>query len=798
MLLFYFYERTRGETMAYDIGPKIGIDGEAEFRKKITIINTTLATMGQEMQAVTTSFGKNDKSVESLAAQNGVLNKQIDTQKQKLSELKNGLEQAKEKYGENDTATQKWQATVYKAETDLNKMNTQLSENEKALSSLGNEATESSNDVKKLGDSTVQSGEQAEKSTSKWESFAQGVGGSIAKVSKAIGAMGIAVATGLVGAVEGTKEFREDLGKLNANAQASKVGLETTNKALKDLTTISGEADSSVEAVSNLLAGGFKDNNMQSAIDAISGAVVKFPDTMKVESLADSLQETLASGSATGQYGELLERLGYNLDDFNAKMGQCATDTDKQNLAIQYLNDKGLSELNESYRDTNKSLVSNAEAQFELTKSLSDMAAVAEPAIAGVKSELAGMLSKLTDAFSKDGLAGLSDAIGEVVNDMLNIIVENLPSFVDSAVRIINSILEGIQKSLPQIAQCAVKTVSSLLTGLIQMLPQLLQTGITLIVELAKGIAQELPNLIPLAIDTILTLVDVFVENIDIIVDAGIDLLLGLMDGIMEALPSLIEKVPVIINKLFEAFEQNFPKIIETGIALIGKLITGLIEAIPSLIAAMPDIIKVIVNSLTTIPIIDIGIDLIKGLGKGIGSLVGWIGEKVGEIGSSILKKFGDFSLWDVGVNLIKGLWNGINNVKDWILDKIKGFGKSILKGIKSFFGIKSPSTKMRDQVGKYLAQGIGVGFDQQMNSVSKQMQKAIPSSYDLPDINAIENKINRSPLSAINGFGTGFKEFTEINISIAADVFANAIVPTIDLIQGTNIQLTGRGLASS
>lgn len=75
---------------------------------------------------------------------------------------------------------------------------------------------------------------------------------------------------------------------------------------------------------------------------------------------------------------------------------------------------------------------------------------------------------------------------------------------------------------------------------------------------------------------------------------------------------------------------------------------------------------------------------------------------------------------------MVKGLWEGINDQVSWVLNKIKGFGKSIVKGIKSIFGIHSPSTVMRDQVGKFLAEGVGVGFEDELDNVYNDMQKAI------------------------------------------------------------------------
>lgn len=119
--------------MAYDIGPKIGIEGEAEFRKAIREINANMRTLGTEMKAVTSAFGKNDKSLEALSAKNKVLNKQIDEQTQKLLGLREGLAQARDRYGETDKVTQGWQRSVNQATADLNDMGRELEENQKAI-----------------------------------------------------------------------------------------------------------------------------------------------------------------------------------------------------------------------------------------------------------------------------------------------------------------------------------------------------------------------------------------------------------------------------------------------------------------------------------------------------------------------------------------------------------------------------------------------------------------------------------------------------------------------------------------
>ncbi|MEI3542291.1 MAG: phage tail tape measure protein [Acutalibacteraceae bacterium] len=96
----------------------------------------------------------------------------------------------------------------------------------------------------------------------------------------------------------------------------------------------------------------------------------------------------------------------------------------------------------------------------------------------------------------------------------------------------------------------------------------------------------------------------------------------------------------------------------------------------------------------------------------------------------------------DIGKNLVQGLWNGISNMTSWILDKIRGFGDSIMSGIKSFFGIASPSKLFEEQIGKNLAFGLGEGFTGAMKDISKQMQNSIPTEFGVePTLNVAYNQ---------------------------------------------------------
>lgn len=138
--------------------------------------------------------------------------------------------------------------------------------------------------------------------------------------------------------MEQTKELRRDLSFLEQNARDAGMGMEQLHNKAGELYAVTGDTNEVVEALSNILATGFNDaDKAYEVIDMLAGAVVKFPETMKIESLADSLQETIATGEATGQFSELLGRLGVDVEKFNERLGRTRSEASGQNLALQTL-----------------------------------------------------------------------------------------------------------------------------------------------------------------------------------------------------------------------------------------------------------------------------------------------------------------------------------------------------------------------------------------------------------------------------------------------------------------------------
>ena len=299
--------------------------------------------------------------------------------------------------------------------------------------------------------------------------------------------------------------------------------------------------------------------------------------------------------------------------------------------------------------------------------------------------------------------------INTIFPQILNLIMENAPTILNSIGQVLIALSTTLMEYMPQILTLAMQLIQYFINGIITMLPQIIQMGIQLITQLITGIAQMLPQLIPQAINAITTLQTGILDNIDQLIDAGIQLIIGLAEGLINAIPQLIEKIPIIIEKLINAITKNLPKLIQMGIELIVKLAAGIIQAIPQLIAAIPQIIGAIINGLAQLP-------------------------------SMML---------DIGKNLIQGLWNGIGNAASWLWSKISGFCSGIVDKIKGFFGIHSPSKVFNQEIGKFLALGLGEGFDDNLGKVYKQMKSAVDFETQKLSANLSTTATNNKMLTA-------------------------------------------------
>lgn len=225
---------------------------------------------------------------------------------------------------------------------------------------------------------------KANAAVGKIDEAVQGVRSGASKLSSAAGtiqqafapvtAAAAALAGAAVATIPATEELRGDLSKLEATARDNAVSVDAARDAWREFAVQSGETDSAVEATANLLQAGFTESNLQKAVEGLAGAAQRFPDTLKIESLADSLQETLATGSATGQFGELLDRLGIGAEAFSEQLANCKTEAEKQNLALETLANAGLNDSYNAWKANNEEMLDNQEANLKMQEAMAKLA----------------------------------------------------------------------------------------------------------------------------------------------------------------------------------------------------------------------------------------------------------------------------------------------------------------------------------------------------------------------------------------------------------------------------------------
>lgn len=230
-------------------------------------------------------------------------------------------------------------------------------------------------------------------------------------------------------------------------------------------------------------------------------------------------------------------------------------------------------------------------------------------------------------------------AVG-IIEALVDGLVTAVPLLIDGALALIDGLITAIISNLPMLITAALQLVTALLNGIITALPLIIQGGIDLLMALIRGIIDSLPLLIEAALSLVMGLLQAIIDNLPLIIDAGIQLLLSLITGLVEALPMLITAAIELVLQLLAGLLQMLPQLIEAGITLVVALITGLIEAIPQIVEMLPQIIDAIWNGLIEVDWLGLGAQIIQGIIDGFFSMVGSLGDAVGDIVGTITDFF--------------------------------------------------------------------------------------------------------------------------------------------------------------
>lgn len=793
-----------GSTMSVDI---------SELRKNLEIANRLIRSNESNWLASADAMEDWTKSENGLKKRMDVLSKTIDTQQKAVDEIIATKEEAIKQYGEESDEVAKINKYLTTHAKNLAKSKKEYSQLEKALENMTKENKDANEEIK----DTTNESKKASKELDKLEDSAKDAGdgftiakgaiaGFIANGLTAIVSMAGNAVSSLMGLTESTLEYRREMARITTVADQVGVSGDRIIDKWMDMNAVIQDESSVTEGLNNLMTAGYTtEKELDGITKALEGASIQWAETLKFEGLSDSLQEWIGSDGAslTGQFAELLERLGYNLEDVTEQT-KGMTDAQRRNWAIQTLNKEGLDDVSDAYREANADMIAYNKANADLLHAQSQLGEQMQPFVTIIKQGTADILYSFMDMVN--GVDGAGDQLLYNVGYLAGQIYSNVKSFLSTFIPVIADaipdIIQTIQDALPDFIAQGIAMVTSLIDGAGQMMPKLMSDTTGMLLDIIDIIAEYAPELLSSALDffgqivsaipttitqigekmpeIIDTVTDKLFEGEDSLFNSAISLLGNIVDAIPATVQSLSVELPKIISKISQSLTDAMPTILQGAKDLLHKIVEAIPDVINSLGESLPDIITNILQFLVdnAPAILEGAKDMLLEIVNAIPTVVASLGTTLWDILTAITQFFIDNAgeIWDIGVDIVQGIVDGIKAMLNAITEVGKWLYDHTIGAILGFFGIESPSTEMRDKVGKNIVLGMVEGIKSMLSSIVEGAQWIYDNTIGKIVEFFSDNSLFDIGKDIVNGIVDGVKSMGTAIIDGAKWIFDNTI----------------------
>lgn len=688
--------------MAYDIGPRIGIQGEAEFNRQIKNINNALRECGSEMKALSSEFEDNANSQDALVAKNKNLQKELDLQRQKMSllqeqydkqvsklnELAQAYQKAKTENGEMSTeATKAENAFNKQAETVsklsvamnetqnyMNRLDNAMSKNDKMLDEIEQGARDAATGLSKLGDEADDAGDKLDQIAG--NTRAEALSGLADNIS--------AVGDTMKGLVDDSKEYLSIMGQLEASSKESGYTASETAKTYKELYGIIGDNQTVATTTANLQALGLSQQDLTRMTELAIGAWAKYGDSIPIDSLAEGINETVKTSKVTGAMADALNWAGISEDDFNTRLEKTSTSAERANMIMDVLSSVGLDNVAKSFRENNKELIANNEAQAKLEDSTAKFAEQIMPSVTGAVEIAAEAISRLADF-----LGSLPDPVKNVIGVIGTLLIA-FGSIAPAALSAVAAFSMIQVPLLPLIGTIAL--VVAAVVGLIVIFKNLWDTNEGFRNAVGEIWAQ-IQSVIQSVVSVLQEIFQAFTEFINVLWNEWGDTIMAVVSNAISYISDLIQNGLNIIKNVINLFTSvlkgdwsgawNAVKNIVTSIlknvlSLIHNTFGSIVSVISGfgskIFSAVKSAFSSALSYITSLPgkAISWGKDFMSGLADGIASGINKIIDKVKGLAEKI-KSFLHFSRPDEGP---------LRDYETWMPDFMSGLADGIYRNI--------------------------------------------------------------------------------------------------------------------
>ena len=395
-------------------GITVEIGGDTTgLAKALSGINKEIRSTQSQLKDVERLLKMDPGNTELLRQKYELLNDSIESTEEKLDALREAEKQVQAQFARGEAT-----------EAQYNGLQREIIATEQALNRLQGEAKDTQNRIDNIDENPIEDVEKA----------ADDAGDALKDAGKDASTFGDMLKAGAI--VEGvssiidsmsqlseeTKEYQRIMGSLEVSSQKAGYSADETAQVYRTLYGVLGDDQTAATTTANLQALGLSQGELVTLTNAAIGAWATYGDSIPIDSLAESVNETIQAGQVTGAFADVLNWAGTNEDEFNERLAAASDETERQNIVMQELANQGLVQAGQAWQENNESLVESNQAAADFQDTMAEMAERIQPILTAVQTGITGILNAILDATS-----GIDfDAMAEAISAGFGWIIENV------------------------------------------------------------------------------------------------------------------------------------------------------------------------------------------------------------------------------------------------------------------------------------------------------------------------------------------------------------------------------------
>lgn len=378
-------------------------DEMSELDNKMGTLSAAAKENETAFNAVKASWSDSTSKAQKLTEEQMHIVAQMDNYGKQAQVLKQQLELL-------ENAEEKNERAISEKRSELNQAQGALNEYKSRLSQIDEELNSSTSKLEKCG-----------KAFEKFSDKVKSAGEKLDKVSKAA----VGVGTAALATVPATQEYRKIMASLESSSELAGYSAEETKASYEKLYGVLGDDQTAATTTANLQALGLSQNELNQVINGAVGAWAKYGDSIPIDGLAESINETVRAGTITGTFADVVnwgskenERFGVTLkanteankewndavndcetaeDFFNLAMQDAGSQAERMNLVMQLLSDQGLTQAGEKWQENNGNLIEGNKATANLQEATAELAETMAPIVTNITEIMTQLLEKFNE-----------------------------------------------------------------------------------------------------------------------------------------------------------------------------------------------------------------------------------------------------------------------------------------------------------------------------------------------------------------------------------------------------------------